>query len=173
MSTVISDEPRTAQPSVNHDTESLGGRLLRLSMLINLVMPLSLLLGVYVLRTLGVVPLEPLIPQSTLQLLFYVLLFVAVSELGVAFVLKRSILAPDKVRPTLNDAAAFARLVTTATIVLAALGAASLFYGVLLLLLGIGVASVAPFALIAFVHFRLFRPTAENLRTLILGSSAD
>ena len=38
MSNAVATEPRTAQPSVNHDTESLGGRLLKLSMLINLVM---------------------------------------------------------------------------------------------------------------------------------------
>lgn len=161
---------QVTQQSVTHDVDSLAGRLLKLSLIINLVAPAALFLVVYLLKSTEVLP-SSLVPSGTLLIIFFAFLFVAVSEIAVAFVIKKSIFAPDKVRPTLTDSGAFAKLMTAGTITLAALGGASMFYGILLYILGSSIANVAAFALIALVHFRLFRPTAEFLRSLITKAS--
>jgi hypothetical protein len=163
-------EPKTT-PAVDHDVSGLADRLLKLTLVINLVLPGIAFLIVYVLRAMEMLPMSELISSATLQLLFYALLFVAVSEVAVAFILKKAIFSPEKVRPTLDDAAAFTKLVTGGSITLAALGAASMIYGVVLYLLGMDATKVALFALIALIHFRLFRPTAEFLRSLIAQAS--
>lgn len=156
----------SASRTAHHDVDTLAGRLLKLAILINIVVPAFMFMVVYLLRVGGALPAS-LVPGGTLQIIFYAFLFVAISELAVAFVVKRAIFAPDKVRLTLGDSAAFTKLVGAGTIVLAALGAASMMYGIVLFILGAGLASVAAFGLIALIHFRLFRPSAEFIRSLI------
>lgn len=155
----------------DHDVSGLADRLLKLTLTINLAMPGFLFLIVYLLRATEVLPTTALVPAETIQLLFYALLFVAVSEAGVAFALKKTFFAPEKVCSTLSDSAAFQKLVSTGSITLAALGAASMFYGVILYTLGLDIKMVAAFALIALIHFRLFRPTTDFLRSLIAQAS--
>jgi hypothetical protein len=163
------------QPAVRHsidqDVDNLAGRLLRLCLLINIVIPAFLFLAVYLLRSTGALPAGSMVAPNVLQLLFYAFLVIAVSEVGVAFVIKRAVFSPEKIRPTLSDNSVFARHVTGGTVTLAALGAASAMYGVLLCLLGIEVTYFAAFALIALVHFRLFRPTPDTLRAIINQAS--
>jgi hypothetical protein len=118
-----------------------------------------------------ILPVGGLVPATTLQILFFALLFVAVSEVAVAFLLKKLFFSPDKVRPTLHDPAAFAKLATGGSIALAALGAASMIYGIILLILGMEITRVALFALISLVHFRLFRSTSDFLRSTITQAS--
>ena len=153
--------------SVDHDVGNLADRLLKLALAINIVAPAVIFGVMYLLRTMDVLPAESLIAAETLRILFYVLLFIAVSELATAFIVKNALFAPTKVRPTLGDTAAFAKLVTGGTITLAALGAASMMYGVVLYVLGEDLTKVALFGMIALVHFRLFRPTGDYLRELI------
>lgn len=163
-------ENQTSTQTVTHDVESLAGRLLKLSLIINIVAPAAMFVVVYLLKSTELLPTS-LVPAGTLQIIFFAFLFVAISEVAVAFIIKKSVFAPDKVRPTLTDSGAFGKLMTAGTITLAALGGASMFYGILLYILGSSIANVAAFALIALVHFRLFRPTAEFLRSLIARSS--
>lgn len=164
-------EAPTATQTLNHDVSGLADRLLMLTLVINLVMPGFLFLLVYILRVTEIMPPTALVSAETLQILFYALLCVAVSEVVVAFVIKKTFFSPEKVRPALADSAVFTKLVTGGSITLAALGAASMIYGVMLYILGLGVPRVALFALIALVHFRLFRPTADFLRALITQAS--
>lgn len=163
-------ENQTSTRTVSHDVESLAGRLLKLSLIINIVAPAAMFLVVYLLKSTEMLPTS-LVPAGTLQIIFFALLFVAISEVAVAFIIKKSIFSPDKVRTTLSDTAAFSKSMTAGTLTLAALGAASAFYGILLYILGINLVNVAAFALIALVHFRLFRPTAGFLHSLIAQSS--
>lgn len=156
--------------TVTHDVESLAGRLLKLSLVINIVAPAAMFVVVYLLKSTEMLPTS-LVPAGTLQIIFFALLFVAVSELAVAFIIKKSIFSPDKVCISLTNPGAFPKLATAGTVTLAALGAASAFYGILLYILGISLVNVAAFGLITLVHFRLFRPTAEFLRSLIAQSS--
>lgn len=169
MFTTVTENPTQTQ-TVTHDVESLAGRLLKLSLIINIIAPAALFLVVYLLKSMEVLP-SSLVPSGTLQIIFFAFLFVAVSEVVVAFIIKKSLFSPDKIRPTLTDSGAFAKLMTAGTITLAALGGASMFYGILLYILGSGIANVAAFALIALVHFRLFRPTADFLRSLVAQAS--
>jgi hypothetical protein len=164
-------EAPTATQIANHDVSGLADRLLKLTLLINLALPGFLFLVVYLLKSVAILPSNTLIPSGTLQVIFYTLLFVAASEVGVAFILKKAFFAPEKVRPALHESAAFAKLVTAGSITLAALGASAMFYGVVLYMLGLEIKMVALFALIALVHFRLFRPTADSLRSLIAQAS--
>lgn len=163
-------EDHISTQTVTHDVESLAGRLLKLSLITNIVAPAAMFLVVYLLKSTEMLPTS-LVPAGTLQIIFFAFLFVAISEVAVAFIIKKSIFAPDKVRPSLTDSGAFAKLMTAGTVTLAALGGASMLYGILLYILGSGIANVAAFALIALVHFRLFRPTADFLRTLITQAS--
>lgn len=169
--TIATMEASTRHSAIEHDVNGLADRLLKITLGINLVMPGILFLFVYLLRSMDILPKSGLVSVDVLQILFFALLFVAVSEVAVAFVLKKMFYAPDKVRPTLHDQAAFAKLVTGGSIALAALGAASMIYGVVLLILGMEITRVALFALISLVHFRLFRPTSDFLRSTISQSS--
>jgi hypothetical protein len=164
-------EQSTTSNSVTHDVDSLASRLLKLCLAINIVLPAVVFLVVYVLKSAGVLPSTSLVTPDILQILFYALLFVAALEVAVAFIIKRAIFAPDKVRPALASKEAFARLATGGSITLAALGGAAMMYGIILYILGLDMARVAIFALLTFVHFRLFRPTTEFLRSLIAQTS--
>lgn len=166
MTNATMDIP-TRHSLADHDVTGLADRLLKITLAINLVVPGLLFLCVYLLRSMDVLPQSELVTAEILQILFFALLFVAISEVAVAFVLKKSFFAPDKVRPTLHDPAAFAKLATSGSVALAALGAASMIYGVVLLILGMEITRVALFALISLIHFRLFRPTSDFLRTTI------
>lgn len=164
-------EVRTEHSAADHDFNGLADRLLKITLLINLAMPGFLFLVAYLLRSMELLPKSGLVTGEIIQILFFALLFVAVSEVAVAYVLKKSLFAPDKVRPTLHDQAAFAKLATGGSITLAALGAASMVYGVILLILGMEITRVALFALASLVHFRLFRPTPDFLRSTITQAS--
>jgi hypothetical protein len=106
MPSATIEQPNTLT-SVTHDVESLAGRLLKLSLIINIVAPAAMFLVVYLLKSTEVLP-SSLVPSGTLQIMFFALLFVAVSEVAVAFIIKKSIFAPDKVRPTLTVSSALA-----------------------------------------------------------------
>ncbi len=164
-------EAPTRHPAVDHDIDGLADRLLKITLVINLAMPGLLFLCAYLLRSMEILPVGGLIPAETLQIVFFALLFVAVSEVAVAFVLKKMFFSPERVQPTLNDTDAFAKLVTGGSITLAALGAASMVYGVILFILGMDITRIALFALISMVHFRLFRPTSDFLRSVITQAS--
>ena len=153
--------------TAQHDLDSLGDRLLKLTLLINIVAPAALFLIAYLLRAAEIIQLSGLIEPGIMNIIFFVFLFITVSELGIAFVIKKSVFAPAKVRSVSNDPAAFAKLATAGSATLAALGAAAMFYGIILVVLGAEMTRVAVFALFALVHFRLFRPSADFLRSLL------
>lgn len=150
--------------SSRHDVANLGDRLLKLTLLINIALPAALFVVVYILRSMKLIPAQALVPIETLRILFFALVFVAVTELVTSFIVKKALFAPDKIRTVLHDLPGFAKLATGATITLAALGASAMMYGIVLYILGEDLTKVALFGLIALVHFRLFRPTAEFLR---------
>lgn len=166
MYNTVTDTPDTTH-AVTHDIDGLASRLLKQSLFINVLAPAFFFLVAYLVRAGGILPATPLVDSGVLQILFYALLFVAVSEIGVAYVIKKTLFAPDKVRAALADPNAFTKLVTGGTITLAAIGATSIMYGIVLYLLGMEVTQFALFALIAMLHFRLFRPNADFLRSLI------
>lgn len=150
-----------------HDIEGLAGRALKLALFVNLLIPAMLVIAVYVLRLLDVMPRTTSFLPDKLQLLYFVLVFVALSELVAALVLKKAMFGPDKVRPTLGSTEEFGKLVIGGTVTLAALGASPVLYGIVLYILGEDISKVALFTLVTLVHFRLFRPTAEFLHHIV------
>jgi len=166
MTNATMKEP-TRHSAADHDISGLADRLLKITLAINLAMPAFLFLFAYLLRSMEILPVGGLVPAEALQIIFFALLFVAVSEVAVAFVLKKMFFSPERVRPTLDNPDAFAKLVTGGSVALAALGAASMIYGIILFILGMDMGRIALFALISMVHFRLFRPTSDFLRSVI------
>ncbi len=157
-------ESSSTVTSSRHDVANLADRLLKLTLLINVALPAALFVVVYILRSMKLIPTQVLVPIETLQILFFALVFVAVTELVTSFIVKKALFAPAKVRTVLNDASGFAKLAKGATVTLAALGASAVLYGIVLYILGEDLTKVALFGLIALVHLRLFRPTADFLR---------
>ncbi|HWO56222.1 MAG TPA: hypothetical protein VNN55_01520 [bacterium] len=158
--------------SAAHDFDDLAARALRIALAVNVVIPLLLFVAIYLLKSAAIIPSSVSIPTSTQRLLFIVMALVAVSEVAVGFIVRKALFAPAKLRLILADADLFAKMVMGAGIVLAALGAASMVYGIVLYALGAPESWVAVFGLIGLVHFRLLRPTSEFLRAAATRAAA-
>jgi hypothetical protein len=146
-----------------HDFAHLAGEALKRGLLICAVAPMLLFIAAHVLRSTGLGIAEADRAPNE-QLLFYGLLVIGVADLAAAFVLRRVLFAPNRLRTVVNDSAAFRRQTLTAATILFALGASPMVYGVVLYLLGGDLRQLAAFAILDLVAFRLLRPSPDFLR---------
>jgi hypothetical protein len=164
-----SEMQRAALP----DIDELAGKALKLALFINLLIPALLIIAVYILSSMDMMPRAMSYPADTLQLMYFVLLAVALSEMVAALILRKAMFAPEKVRPVLGNSGEFSKLVMTGTTALAALGASPVIYALVLYILGEDISKTAIFPLVTLVHFRLFRPSAEFLREVVRQAQAQ
>jgi len=149
-------------PPVVHDCERLAERAAQRGVIINLLLPGVLVLLAFVVRRNGIGTDESAAPEWQ-PLLFYVFLALGVADLFAAFALRRTLLAPMRLRAVLADAPAAERLIMNAATVAFALGASPMVYGIVLYLLGGDMQQVAVFAIVSLLAFRLLRPSAGFL----------
>lgn len=149
------------------DLERIDRDCTRRGFLIGIAAPALLFLTVYLLRSAALLPAASAMPHETLRLLFYVLLFVGISELGAGFVMRQVMFATDKIRTALAIPGGFERMVGTASTVLSALGASPMIYGTVLFILGADMTAVAVFGLITLACYRILRLSPDFLRKAV------
>ncbi len=145
-----------------HDFDHLIGRAMRIGVWINLAGP-AILAGIaYALNQSGTIQPNPDL-ESGQSVLFFALVGVAISELVAAFVMRRVLFAPQRARPIRHDPALVESWVVRSSIVIFALGASPMIYGVILYLLSGDLRQLALFGIVSLLAYRLFRPTRDLL----------
>ena len=153
------------------DAEHLAERSARLGVLINLAAPGLIVAVAVVLREGGFIPL-PEGPSASVGVLFCVLGAVALLELVAGFVVRRTLFAPGCIAPFCHDARQAEQWVVRSSMVVFALGASPIIYGVVVYFLGGDLRHLAFFGMVTLLAYRLLRPTV-NLIDETLNSAEN
>lgn len=149
-----------------HDIDHLVGRAMRLGVWINIVAPAILATIAYLLFDSGTI--QPNADMAEGQtVLFFALVGVAISELVVAFVMRRILFSPERAKPIRHDPALVELWVVRSSIVIFALGASPMAYGVILFFLSGDLRHLALFGIVCLLAYRLFRPTKDLLEAAL------
>jgi hypothetical protein len=109
---------------------------------------------------------DPPAPDSQSQVIFYALLFVAVSELPVALLIKKQMLKPLPTKGTPPESVPTTAFVISRYLVIFNLAAACSIYGFVWFFLGGTFGEFVLFAVIGLIIFRLVRPSQEFFYSL-------
>jgi len=101
------------------------------------------------------------------SVLFFALVGVALSELVAAFVMRRILFSPERARPIRHDPVLVEQWVIRSSIIVFALGASPVAYGVVLFLLSGDLRQLALFGIVCLLAYRLFRPTRDLLEAAL------
>jgi len=134
-------------------------RIIYLGLVLNLLMPIVIVVAGYFIRqtmnsggqSWGAAP-------DTVRILFWALLAVALSEVGVTLFLRKTLLQPNMRPAETSDPQTDIPHVQSRYIVLFALALSPAFYGLVLYLLGGEFREFVLFAVISLVIYRLVRP---------------
>lgn len=147
------------------NSNDLEAKAARLGLIINLAAPFGVAMIALILVQSGAV--RPAMDFRESPLLFYVLGAVAISELAAGYFIRRIFFSPQKARELAGDPFKVEQWVLRSSIILFALGASPIIYGVVLYILGGDLKQLAFFAIISLVGYRLLRPTAGFLDEFI------
>jgi hypothetical protein len=139
-----------------------------MGLLINLAGPFGVAMIAILLIQTGTV--EPAMNFIESPLLFYVLGGVAIMELAAGHFVRRTLFSVSKAREVAHDPAKTEQWVLRSSIVLFALGASPMFYGVVVYLLGGEISQLAFFGILTLVGYRLLRPTSSLLEETLAAA---
>lgn len=137
-------------------------RVIYLGLVLNLLLPVVVVVAGYFIRQMmnsggeawGASP-------DTLRILFWALLMVAASEVGVALFLRKTMLKANMCPADKSDPQTDIPLVQSRFVVLFALALSPSFYGLVVYLLGAEFREFVLFAVVSLVIYRLVRPGQE------------
>ena len=140
-------------------------KVLFLGLALNLLLPAVVLAAGFLVRQV-VFGGGALVVDDPSRVMFYVLLFVAASEIAVALFLKKIMLKPLPVTGEPADNVPTTTFVVSRYLVVFNLAAACSIYGFVWFMLGGTVAEFVLFAVIGLIIFRLVRPSKEFFYSL-------
>ena len=145
------------------DVEYLTGKAARLGLMVNVGVPAIVVITAIALRQGGAIPSNG-DPPEWLPLLFYIMGAVAVADLAVAYFVRRFLFASNRLAVARNDPAQLEELVSRSLLIIFALGASPMVYGVVVYLLGGDLQQLAFFGILTLLGYRFLRPTADFLQ---------
>lgn len=143
------------------NARELEAKATRIGLFINLGGPFALALAAILLVESGTI--RPSMNFVETPLIFYVLGAVAIMELAAGHFVRKALFAPSKAREVMGDARKAEQWVVRSSIVLFALGASPMFYGVVVFTLGGEMTQLAFFGILTLAGYRLLRPSASFL----------
>jgi hypothetical protein len=142
-------------------------RAIYLGLIFNLLTPIALLvLGFLIKRAMVTGGGGWAVTAETLQILFWTLLVVGLSELGVALYLKKILFRPGMPELREREPQAAVRFLLSRFVVLFALAMTPAVYGFVYYLMGGTFQHFVLFGLISLVIYRIVRPTQESFFAL-------
>lgn len=149
------------------DSQQLAERAARLGMVINILLPAVVAIVAYAVHAAKLVsPIESF--TSDPPIIFMVFGAVALSELVVAYFMRRALFSRHRTTAIRDDATKVEQWVMRSSLVIFAIGASPMIYGAVLYLLSGDIRQLAFFGIVTLLAYRLFRPTPELLENSIL-----
>ena len=148
------------------DPQKLAERAARIGMIINLMLPAGIAILAYAIEASGGVPKWE-ITQSGPPIIFIVFGALAISELAVAFFIRRKFFSRDHVASFRTDSPAIDQWLMKSSIIVFALGASPMLYGAILYIFSGDVRQLAFFGIVTMLAYRLFRPSADQLENIL------
>jgi len=146
----------------------LEAKATRIGLFINLGGPFAIALVAILLMETGTI--RPSMNFVESPLIFYVLGAVAIMELGAGHFVRKALFAPSKAREVMADALKTEQWVVRSSIVLFALGASPMFYGVVVYILGGETTQLAFFGILTLAGYRLLRPSTSFLEDIFTAA---